>query len=446
MELVAPLLLPATRQHAQHQDDGDKKYHLQRDGEQHKNTWVDSMFIVVANVVGIGVLGLAHAFAKLGWIWGFVLLVSTLAGSLYSGILMTRMKCRVPHAAVFADLGYEGDTVLCLSCIIHHSPIMVAFGNLGKAFITLFAYTYITGVCVPSLFLQEMTNGLCFVYCALMVTALVLPLAQYRNFAEMNSIAVVGAVSIIVPILLILCTNSHGNVQPTTTSWVTNASFDAAVVACMDVVFAMAGHVFFVEIMSEMRDPREFSKSIVAATSFFTVVYVLMAVVGYYYVGAVVMSPITSNLSSMNMRRWCSMFILCHVVVAYVMAVMVLARAIEQRLFHRPPEQSKHASVENRVAWLGITAAVVFTSFLVCNVVPFVNDLLGFVGALSGVTTTYVFPFLLAPVILRDDMTRGHARLLQGIAVASTLVAVVGVISSVHRMANSYQTRSPFSC
>ncbi|RQM22924.1 hypothetical protein B5M09_004803 [Aphanomyces astaci] len=348
MELVAPLLLPATRQHAQHQDDGDKKYHLQRDGEQHKNTWVDSMFIVVANVVGIGVLGLAHAFAKLGWIWGFVLLVSTLAGSLYSGILMTRMKCRVPHAAVFADLGYEGDTVLYLSCIIHHSPIMVAFGNLGKAFITLFAYT--------------------------------------------------------------------------------------------------AGHVFFVEIMSEMRDPREFSKSIVAATSFFTVVYVLMAVVGYYYVGAVVMSPITSNLSSINMRRWCSMFILCHVVVAYVMAVMVLARAIEQRLFHRPPEQSKHASVENRVAWLGITAAVVFTSFFVCNVVPFVNDLLGFVGALSGVTTTYVFPFLLAPVILRDDMTRGHARLLQGIAVASTLVAVVGVISSVHRMANSYQTRPPFSC
>ncbi|ETV69330.1 hypothetical protein, variant 1 [Aphanomyces astaci] len=292
MELVAPLLLPATRQHAQHQDDGDKKYHLQRDGEQHKNTWVDSMFIVVANVVGIGVLGLAHAFAKLGWIWGFVLLVSTLAGSLYSGILMTRMKCRVPHAAVFADLGYE------------------AFGNLGKAFITLFAYTYITGVCfsfqlTASLFLQEMTNGLCFVYCALMVTALVLPLAQYRNFAEMNSIAVVGAVSIIVPILLILLEIAlKGNVQPTTTSWVTNASFDAAVVACMDVVFAMAGHVFFVEIMSEMRDPREFSKSIVAATSFFTVVYVLMAVVGYYYVGAVVMSPITSNLSSINMRRY----------------------------------------------------------------------------------------------------------------------------------------------
>ncbi|ETV96849.1 hypothetical protein H310_10134 [Aphanomyces invadans] len=432
MELRAPLLLP-TSQPLRHGED-DMKAHLQRDGEQRKNTWIDSMFIVVANVVGIGVLGLAHAFSKLGWIWGALLLVSTLAGSLYSGILMTRMKCHVPHAVVFADLGYE------------------AYGNLGKAFVTLFGYTYIIGTCfsfqlTASLFLQEMINGLCFVYCALMVAALVLPLAQYRSFTEMNSIAVVGAVSMIVPILVILVEIAwRGNVQPTTTSWVSNATFDAAVVACMDVVFAMSGHVFFVEIMSEMRDPREFSKSIVAATSFFTVVYIPMAVVGYYFVGEVVTNPITNNMANLTMRRWCSIFILCHIVVAYVMAVMVLARAVEQRVLHRSHEKSKHASVANRTAWLGITGSIVCTSFLVSNVVPFINDLLGFVGAISGVTTTYVFPFLLAPVILRDEMTRGHARVLHGVAVASTVVAIVGVISSVHRMANSYETKAPFSC
>ncbi|KAF0713407.1 Aste57867_4344 [Aphanomyces stellatus] len=458
MELAAPLLLP-TRRGVDRDDDGGgaskaKKYHLQRDGEQLKNTWVDSMFIVVANVVGIGVLGLAHAFATLGWVyvvlfivilchmlcrWGILCLGGTLAGSLYSGLLMTRMKCRVPHAVAYADLGYE------------------AFGNLGKAFVTLFGYTYITGVCfsfqlTASLFLKELTNGLCFVYCAILVAAVVLPLAQYRNFAEMNGIAVVGALSILVPVLLILVDIVWmGRVQPAaaaaaTTSWGNHAPFDTSVVACMDVIFAMAGHVFFVEIMSEMHNPSDFTKSLVAATSLFAIVYFVMAVVGYAALGAAVATPITDNLANAVTRRWCAAFILCHIVVAYVMAVMVLARAVEQRVFHRAAEQSKHASVANRVSWLAITASIVVASFLVSNVLPFVNDLLGFVGAISGVTTTFVFPFLFAPVLLGNELTSLHARALQAVAILSSLVAVVGVTSSVHRMAHSYQTRAPFSC
>ncbi len=31
-------------------------------------TWVSSMMIIIANVMGIGVLGLADAFARLGWL------------------------------------------------------------------------------------------------------------------------------------------------------------------------------------------------------------------------------------------------------------------------------------------------------------------------------------------------------------------------------------------
>ncbi|KAG9397990.1 hypothetical protein AC1031_016406 [Aphanomyces cochlioides] len=436
MDLSAPLLLP-TRQ-----SDGateGRKYRIQRDGEELKNTWIDSMFIVIANVVGIGVLGLAHAFAKLGWVWGVICLGGTLAGSLYSGLLMTRMKARVPNAVVFADLGSE------------------AFGNLGHAFITLFANTYIAGVCfsfqlAATLFLQQLSNGLCFVYCAIIVSSIVLPLAQYRNFTEMNAIAVVGAVSIIVPVLLILFDLTFQSKYQTAraiTSWESHASFDAAVVACMDVIFAMAGHVFFVEIMSEMKEPRDFKKSLVAATSVYSIVYFVVAAAGYAIIGSSASNPITNNLSDGSMRRWCAAFILCHLIVAYVMAVMVLSRAVDQLMFSRRlfPEKIKAtASPGGRLAWLGLTSTIILTSFFVCNIVPFVNDLLGFVGAISGVTTTFVFPYLLAPVILSDELSLWHARALRGVAAISSIVAIIGVISSIHRMANSYQTRSPFSC
>ncbi|OQR98135.1 amino acid transporter, AAAP family [Achlya hypogyna] len=420
-----------------------------RDGDEPGNSWLDSMFIVVANVVGVGVLGLAHAFAKLGWLsvsyrvvmltcddgsWGIITLAVTLAGSLYSGLLLTRMKTRVPQAVVYADLGYA------------------AFGDLGQAFVTLFAYTYMTGVCLSfqltaSLFLKEMTNGLCFVYCATLVAAVVLPLAQYRNFSELTSISVIGALSIVAPTLLIIVEVAwNGRFQPVETEWITDAGFEAATVACMDVVFAMAGHVFFVEIMSEMQDPRAFRHSLYCATSFLSWVYFAVAIVGYYFIGPAVLNPITNNLSSVVVRRWCSAFVLCHIVVAYVMAVMVLARGIEDVVFLRPHEDSKHASLANRMSWFGLTSAIVFLGFLVANVLPFVNDLLGFVGAMSGVTTTFVFPFLLAPVILKDELSVMHTRALQAVACFSCIVAVVGVVCSVHRMSNSYETRSPFSC
>jgi len=128
------------------------------------------------------------------------------------------------------------------------------------------------------------------------------------------------------------------------------------------------------------------------------------------------------------------------------MAVMVLARALEYVLFHRPAEDSKHATVQNRRTWLLLTFLIIFCSFLVCNVLPFVNDLLGFVGAMSGVTTTYVFPYIMAPVILKDEISPLKAKLCQAFALFSSLIAIIGVCSSIHRMANSYQTRSPFTC
>jgi len=89
--------------------------------------------------------------------WGCIALASALATSFYSGLLMIQMKSKVMHAVVFADLGYEGNNCLwsyivmfkvCAINLFFSCLMNIAFGNLGKAFVTLFGYTYIAGVCV----------------------------------------------------------------------------------------------------------------------------------------------------------------------------------------------------------------------------------------------------------------------------------------------------------
>ncbi len=121
----------------------------------HGTSWISSMMIIIANVLGIGVLGLAHAYAVLGWVWGNLVLFLALCSSAYSGILISRIKQVVPSATIYADLGYA------------------AYGNLGHVSVTVFTYTFIIGICFSfqlcaSLALKALTD-LCFVYCSLLV-------------------------------------------------------------------------------------------------------------------------------------------------------------------------------------------------------------------------------------------------------------------------------------
>ena len=71
---------------------------------------------------------------------------------------------------------------------------------------------------------------------------------------------------------------------------------------------------------------------------------------------------------------------------------------------------------------------------------------MGFVGAISGVTTTFVFPFLFAAVILKDEMTGVSQRLHQAFGFFATGIAIVGVYASIHMMMRTYETKIPFEC
>ncbi len=75
-----------------------------------------------------------------------------------------------------------------------------------------------------------------------------------------------------------------------------------------------------------MKNPHEFSKSILGANAIFCMVYFVMATVGYYFYGSLVMNPITNNLPNKTAQRWCNAFVLVHIIIAYVLQIVVLVR------------------------------------------------------------------------------------------------------------------------
>jgi amino acid permease len=68
-------------------------------------------------------------------------------------------------------------------------------------------------------------------------------------------------------------------------------SFTEAVSAVSTMVLSYSGTPAFFNIVAEMRDPRQYTRSLLMAQAFVTVVYTVVGCVVYYYCGSYVSSP-----------------------------------------------------------------------------------------------------------------------------------------------------------
>lgn len=85
---------------------------------------------------------------------------------------------------------------------------------------------------------------------------------------------------------------------PTDVVWVpdyqilnSNVSFTDAITAISTLVFAYAGTPAFFSIVSEMREPRHYNRSLILCQSVVTGFYLAIGIVIYYFCGSYVSSP-----------------------------------------------------------------------------------------------------------------------------------------------------------
>lgn len=109
-----------------------------------------------------------------------------------------------------------------------------------------------------------------------------------------------GTLSILIVIVLIVSIAVGVESKPAaapTGPWVSDyhivkqPSFLEAMDALGTLVFAYAGTPGFFSIISEMRDPKEYTKALAICQSIVSACYVAIGVVVYYYCGSYVASP-----------------------------------------------------------------------------------------------------------------------------------------------------------
>lgn len=95
--------------------------------------------------------------------------------------------------------------------------------------------------------------------------------------------------------------------------------------------------------------------------------------------------------------------------------------------------------------WFLFTLIIVLVSFMVCNLTPFINSLMGFVASTAGIATAFIFPFLFAAKLL-PDMSPRQRHVHQAFALFAVSIAVLGVYMSIRQMQESFAIKIPFAC
>ena len=166
------------------------------------------------------------------------------------------------------------------------------------------------------------THGACTAIFVAVAAVLGCAFASIQTLSRISWLAWIGLVCIltsskyiyffVVPITLLhSCTHAstvftvtvavgvqgRPSTAPQTGTWVSdyelfkNPSFTEAITAVSALVFAYAGTPAFFNIVSEMREPRHYTRSLLICQSGVTCTYIAIGVVVYYFCGSYVASP-----------------------------------------------------------------------------------------------------------------------------------------------------------
>ncbi|KWU42320.1 putative amino acid transporter [Rhodotorula sp. JG-1b] len=338
--------------------------------------WVSTSILLMKSQIGLGVLAIPDVFHTLGLAPGIIILLVIAALTTYADWYIGMFKLKHPQVYSVSDCGE------------------VMFGKVGGELFGI-GYWLLMTLISGSAFLGLSTalnaismHGTCTAVFVAVAAIATLPLASLRRLENIKWIGWIGLISMLVSILLVTIAVGAGG-RPSLAPqegpydlgiviW-GKPKFSDAMNAVANILLAYAGTAAFLPIASEMRDPRDYPKAVLACQGFVTAFYLTIGIVVYCYAGQYVASPALGTAGVLTKR------------IAYGLAIPgLLAAAVilpAKWIFVRALRKSHHLTHSTKthwVVWLSCTFGCVLFSYVVASAVPVFNGLVGLVGALFG--------------------------------------------------------------
>ena len=172
---------------------------------------------------------------------------------------------------------------------------------------------------------------------------------------------------------------------------VAGTTFVSGVNAFLNISYTFIGQITLPSFIAEMKEPKDFWKSVTAVTVAEIIVFSLVGSIVYAYTGNQYMTaPAFGSISNEVYKKVSFSFMVPTLVFLGVLYASVSARFLFFRLFEGTRHKGNH-TVVGWAAWAGILAVLWIGAFIIAEVIPFFSDLLSIMSALFDSFFGFIF-------------------------------------------------------
>ncbi|KAH7034710.1 transmembrane amino acid transporter [Microdochium trichocladiopsis] len=262
---------------------------------------------------------------------------------------------------------------------------------VGVFFLVTFAIVGASGIVGASTALNALSShGMCTNSFMLICTVAVFLLASLRKFEKIAWLTWAGFASVFVAVFIVVVGVTQRDrpaAAPQTGDYdfgyhvIGNPTFVAGMTSVASIFCSGAGTSAFLPVISEMRRPRDYKKSVYLCMGIVTASYLAFSLVVYRYCGKWVASPSLGSAGD-TIKKVAYGVGLAGLLVSACLYIHVAAKYIFVRLLR----DSRHLQANSLVhwaVWLACTLSMSFVGFLIGSGITIFNYLLALAGSLT---------------------------------------------------------------
>lgn len=421
--------------------------------QHHGMSLTATCLVMIADIVGVGVLSLGSAVALLGWIPGIIILLLMYPINVYTGLYLSETRQAWPTSMTYQELAHNsgGRCFGLFAGVLNYLYIGAMLADYAlTAGLTLGMVFYDVEICLP-------------VWSAIAVFGVILPMQQYRSLGALWWVLVINVVSLTLSIFVALGYLWSSGPAPWGAEnakqlyWTNvgetylvspSLDFHSFFAALGSFTFAYAGHFLYVEMMSEMKEPEKFPAIFLIQGPYQVGIYLIVACTSFAYLGSGVSGFVINVIPFGPWYRVASFLLFIHVAITFLVKGTVMVRFLHVSFAGK--ERANEDSTTAKVQWFMLTVLTTVLSYLVANLIPFFDKLSGLIGTLLAPLVCFNLPCIMLVWARRKSGKKVAWYDWVGIAslnVFGVLLVVIGTIAEVEAIVDAMdEVGGPFSC
>ncbi|CRG85048.1 N amino acid transport system protein [Talaromyces islandicus] len=355
-------------------------------------SWQKTAALLFSEYICLAIMSFPWSYSVLGLVPAIILTVFVAAVVLYTSLVLWKFCLRHPEIRDVCDIGQY---------LFWDSKI----AWWATAVMFLLNNTFIQGlhILTGAKYLNTMTGHSTCTIVFSVVTGIVSFFASLpRTFDGLSKMATLSAFFTFISVLLatiFAAIESHPTGydpatlgEPLITAFpVKGTTYVSAMSAFLNISYTFIGQITLPSFIAEMKEPRDFWKSVVAVTIAEVFVFSIVGAVCYAYIGNQYMTaPAFGSLGNVVYKKIAFSFMIPTLIFLGVLYASVSARFVFLRIFEGTRHKSSH-TVLGWSAWAGILAVLWVLAFIVAEVIPFFSDLLSIMSSLFDSFFGFIF-------------------------------------------------------